>query len=469
MALSAAVTVVKRLCGIPCSDFMKTTEPIPATDLLPHDDSIARALRRRWWHLLPAVFVTYSLAYLDRANYGFGAAAGLAETLHITARQTSLLGALFFCGYFAFQLPGAMLARRVSASRLIFGSLIAWGALAAATGVVRTFWLLAVIRFLLGVAESFIFPAMLLILTRWFTRAERSRANAILILGNPVTVLWMSAATGYLIQAVGWQKTFIYEGVPSILWAFAWYFLVQDRPQNARWMPAPATAALEAQLTLEQMSVAPVRAMRSALVRPDVLLLCLVFFLWSLGIYGFVLWLPSIVRQGAALSMGRTGLLSAVPYLVAVPTMLAVAYFSDRILRRRHWVWPFLMVAGLGFLVSYFFGTNSFTVAFVGLTVAGACMYAPYGPFFAIIPERLPRNVTGEVMALVNSCGALGGFFGSYFVGSLQAVTGNPRAGYLLMAVCLLLSAAAMLLLGRLDPAMNSIPDLVPQELGAAS
>ena len=38
--------------------------------------------RRRW--LLLAVFITYSLAYLDRANYGFGAAAGMAKTLGIT-------------------------------------------------------------------------------------------------------------------------------------------------------------------------------------------------------------------------------------------------------------------------------------------------------------------------------------------------------------------------------------------------
>lgn len=68
-------------------------------------------------------------------------------------------------------------------------------------------------------------------------------------------------------------------------------------------------------------------------------------------------------------------------------------------------------------------------------------MYAPYGPFFAIVPERVPRNVTAEVLALINSCGALGGFFGSYFVGFLQAITGNSRAGYLLMSLSLACSA----------------------------
>ena len=67
-------------------------------------------------------------------------------------------------------------------------------------------------------------------------------------------------------------------------------------------------------------------------------------------------------------------------------------------------------------------------------------MYAPYGPFFAIIPEILPRNVAGEVTALVNSCGALGGFVGTWFVGLLEAKTGNSRAGFLLMSVSLILS-----------------------------
>ena len=116
-------------------------------------------LKRRWLYIIPAVFVTYSLAYVDRANYGFGAAAGLAETLHITPSQSALLGSLFFFGYFLFQIPGAAYARKRSARRLIFFSLVTWGILASLTGVVKQFWLLAMVRLLLGAAESFILLA----------------------------------------------------------------------------------------------------------------------------------------------------------------------------------------------------------------------------------------------------------------------------------------------------------------------
>ncbi len=67
-------------------------------------------------------------------------------------------------------------------------------------------------------------------------------------------------------------------------------------------------------------------------------------------------------------------------------------------------------------------------------------MYAPYGPFFAIIPEMLPRNVAGGAMALINSMGALGSFFGSWFVGYLNGATGSPSASYIFMGVALFAS-----------------------------
>ena len=407
----------------------------------------ASALRKRWWRLLPAVFVTYSLAYLDRANYGLGAAAGLESTLHITGKQNSLLSALFFLGYFTFQVPGTMLAGKRSPTRLIAVSLLAWGVLASLTGVLSSFWALAVDRFLLGLAESCVFPAMLLLLTRWFTRQERSRANMLLISANPATVLWMSVLTGFLIEAFGWQRTFIYEGLPAIVWVFAWILLVRDRPAEAKWMNPHAVELLESRLNAEQLAIAPAGSVRAALLRPDVLLLAVVYFCWSLGIYGFVLWLPTIVRKGAAASMGTTGLLSAIPYLAGILLMLFAALRSDRTQRRKALVWPFLLIAGIGLGISFLTAGTSFAVAFAGLIAAGACMYAPYGPFFAIIPERVPRAVTAEVLAFINSSGALGGFAGSYGVGWLQATTGNARAGYLLMAGAVVCSGILMLLL----------------------
>src|SRR5690606_1680939 len=111
----------------------------------------------------------------------------------------------------------------------------------------------------LGIVESAVMPAMLILLSRWFTKSERSRANTFLILGNPATILWMSILSGYLIESVGWRWMFILEGIPAVIWAFFWWRLVDDKPKDAKWLSADEKQALENKLADEQKGIKPVR------------------------------------------------------------------------------------------------------------------------------------------------------------------------------------------------------------------
>ncbi|MBV7507912.1 MFS transporter [Bacillus sp. sid0103] len=397
--------------------------------------------KQRWMRLIPIAFITYSLAYLDRANYGFGAASGLAEDLHITAGTSSLLGSLFFLGYFFFQVPGAAFAEKKSAKVLIFWSLIAWGLLASSTGMITNIKLLFVIRFALGVVESAVMPSMLVLLSNWFTKAERSRANTFLILGNPATVLWMSIVSGYLVNSVGWRYMFIAEGIPAVIWAFIWWKVVNDKPREAKWLTELEKKDFEQQLAKEQEGIKPVKNYGEAFKSKPVILLSAQYFLWSIGVYGFVMWLPSIIKAAPNMDIVKTGWLSSVPYILAIILMLVASYFSDKTLNRNAFVWPFLLIGAVAFYASYAIGTDHFWISFILLVIAGGAMYAPYGPFFAIIPEILPRNVAGGAMALINSMGALGSFVGSYIVGYLNDATSGFGASYIFMAGSLFLSA----------------------------
>ncbi|MDA0572310.1 MFS transporter [Burkholderia gladioli] len=400
---------------------------------------------RRWWKIMPIVFITYSLAYLDRANFGFASAAGINQDLGIGKGLASLIGALFFLGYFFFQIPGAIYAERRSVKRLVFWSLVLWGGCAALTGLVSNIPSLMAIRFALGVVEAAVMPAMLIYISNWFTKHERSRANTFLILGNPVTVLWMSVVSGYLVHEFGWRHMFVAEGVPAIIWAICWWVLVQDKPAEARWLSADQKRDIERALASEQAALKPVRNYREAFRQPAVLLLCAQYFCWSIGVYGFVLWLPSIVKNGSSFGMVETGWLSALPYLAATIAMLVVSWASDKLDTRKAFVWPFLLVGAIAFAGSYALGSTHFWLSYAMLVIAGAAMYAPYGPFFAIVPELLPRNVAGGAMALINSMGALGSFVGSYVVGYLNGATGSPSASYAFMSVALVASVVLTL------------------------
>jgi sugar phosphate permease len=400
---------------------------------------------QRWRRLLPIAFITYSFAYLDRSNYSLGAAGGLKHDLHITAGAAGLLGALFFLGYFFFQIPAAHYAQNRSVKNLMFWSLLLWGVLASAQGVISSIPLLMVDRFLLGVVEAAVIPSMLIFLLHWFSSEERGRANSILILGNPVTVLWMSAVSGYLIALTSWRWMFIVEGLPAIAWAFVFRALVEDHPQDASWLDAAEKRDIVHRLRDEEHSLPPVRDYWAAFKQRNVLILAVQYALWSVGVYGFVFWLPTIIQLGSHQGIGNTGLLSAVPYVLAVALMLGAAHLSDRSARRKIYVWPFLLIGALTFYGSYLVGSRSFPVSYALLILAAGAMYAPYGPYFAFVEDLLPPAASGAAMALINSLGALGGFAGAYVVGYLVGSPGGKGTAFVFMAVTLAMAALLIL------------------------
>ncbi|WP_037323016.1 MFS transporter [Amycolatopsis thermoflava] len=408
--------------------------------------------RQRWLRLIPIVFVTYSLAYLDRSNFSIAAAGGMSEDLGIMSSTSGLIAASFFAGYFLLQVPGVLYADRRSVRDLIFWSVLAWGALATLQGLLSSVPLLIVVRFLLGAVEAAVLPALVVLLARWFTKAERGRANAFLILGNPVTVMWLSAASGYLIEATSWRGMFIIEGVPALIWAFYFRAQVRDRPADAPWLAPAEREAVDTAIAAEQAELASTAAdnsgvhpLREALRTPAVLVLSAQYLLWSIGVYGFVFWLPSIVKAGSSAGIGATGLLSAVPYAFAVVAMLLNSRRSDRTTRRIRYVWPWLLGGAVTFYGSYLAGHDAFWLSFPLLVLAGIAMYAPYGPFFAMIPELLPRRTAGVAVALVNAAGALGGFLGTYLVGWLRTATGTDAAAFLMLAGTMAASALVLL------------------------
>jgi len=251
----------------------------------------------------------------------------------------------------------------------------------------------------------------------------------------------MSLLSGFLAASLGWRMMFIIEGVPPMLWALVWWWQVADHPREAAWFSKPEQEALDAQLTEEQKGIPPLRNYAAAFKSPLVIALSAQYFLWSIGVYGFVIWLPSILRT-SDMGMTEVGLLSAVPYLVAVIAEVSIATWSDFSRLRMALVWPCFVIAAAAFYGSYLLGGTNFWASFVLLVIAGAMMYAPYGPYFAFLAENLPRNVAGGAIALINSMGALGSFVGSYGVGRLNAITGSPGASYVMMAVALIVSAA---------------------------
>src|SRR5437870_8228420 len=192
---------------------------------------------KRWLRIIPVALIMYTISYIDRTNVALALdpkISTMMKELAMDDKLKGLAGGIFFFGYFLLQIPGGHLANRWSARKVISIFLVLWGICAVGCGLVTTFTQFAVMRFLLGIAESGVFPATLVLLANWFPRTERARANGYWNLCQPIAVAGSAPITGWLLGRYGWQQMLVLEGLLPFIWLPIWWFCIRDHPREAK-------------------------------------------------------------------------------------------------------------------------------------------------------------------------------------------------------------------------------------------
>jgi ACS family tartrate transporter-like MFS transporter len=424
----------------------------PAIASIPIATKTIRKLRLR---ILPAVFLLFVVALLDRNNIGF-AALTMSSELAISGQQFGLLYGVFFFGYFLFEIPSNLFLHKIGARVWIARILISWGIVATLTGFVHTVHQLYSARFLLGLAEAGYFPGMALYLTYWFPKREQARALALLIAANPVATILGAPVSGLILDHVhwlgvsSWRWLLILEAAPAIVGGVLTYFLLPSRPQEAKFLSAPEKEWIRAELRreelqkLEQHRYSALQALASGRVWH----LAVAYFGMMIGNYALQSWTPQLVKSLSSLySNGMIGLLVAIPSLVGLAAMLLVSRSSDRRLERRYHVAIPAIIAGIA--LALLGTTRSPVYSVILLSFLAVGVYSFYGPFWALPSEFLTGFSAAAGIALVNSLGNLGGFAGPYMIGAIATRTGNLYAGLAIAGASLFISAILVLLVPR--------------------
>jgi MFS family permease len=406
--------------------------------------------QQRWLRIIPVAFIMYTIAFIDRTNISL-ALPSMSRQLHMDPTQAGDAVGIFFWGYLLLQIPGGYLAHRWSAKRFVSVLLVLWGICSVGCGLVQTWRQFWVMRFLLGIAEGGVWPATLVLLSHWFPRAERARANAYWMLCLPVAVVSSSPLSGWILGRWNWRVLLISEGVLPFLWLLIWWRFIADHPHEARWISAQERDYLETTLRREFTELEPVtpEPYLRALLRPQVLVLVGIYFLVNSGNYGYLFWLPSALENAKKLSNLQVGMLFAIPYIITAIGMVLNSQHSDRTRERRGHVAFALAWGGVFLLASVFSSNHAAALSFVFISLVGAGSYGVLGPFWAIPTETLPRAVSASAMGLVNALGNLGGYFGPLVVGYLNQRTGNFIYAFGLLSVGWLVGAALTFLLHK--------------------
>jgi MFS family permease len=385
----------------------------------------------RWTRIIPVALIMYTIAFIDRTNISL-ALPRISHDLHLDPQQAGTVAGIFFWGYLALQIPGGHLAKHWSPKRFISVLLVAWSLFAIGCGLARNYRELLLLRLLLGVAESGVFPATLILLSHWFSRAERARANAMWLLCLPCAVILSSPFSGWMLDHWGWRVMLIAEGGLPLVWLAIWLIFIQDHPGEARWLPQAERESLVATLHTESADLEPSETVPffRALIRPQVFVLASIYFCFVSGQMGLLFWLPSATENFKKLSSLRTGIFFTFPFIVGAIALLIVARHSDATRERRKHAASAMLLGGLFILLAVAVIAYSPPLAFGFIILSGVGAYGPMAPFWAIPTETLPAKTVGSIMGLVNAIGNLGAYFAPLIVGYLNKMTGNFVSGF---------------------------------------
>ncbi|WP_051356316.1 MFS transporter [Azorhizobium doebereinerae] len=414
--------------------------------------TLERAIAHTRRRLVPFLLLMYVLSFLDRANIGFAKDAFQASA-GISAAAYALGAGLFFLSYAAFEIPSNLIMHRVGARIWMCRIMVTWGLVSAAMMFTTGEYSFYALRLLLGAAEAGFFPGVILYVTYWFPQAKRGQILGLFYFGAPLSFILGAPLSGYLLELhgahglEGWQWMFLIEGLLAAavgVWAF-WY--LDDKPTDARWLPADERKALSAAIAAEDKVKESHghASLKAAFANPRILHFVLIYFLIQMSVYGVVFYLPTQVAALLGTKVGvLVGFVTAIPWVCAMAATYFIPRLADQTGKHRSLAALTLAVSGAGIAVSAAAGP---AVALVALCCAAAGFIAVQ-PMFWTFPTRYLGGVAAAAgIALVNAMGALGGFFAPNVKNWADASFGAP-AGLYVLAGTTFIGVVAILALG---------------------
>ncbi len=215
--------------------------------------ALDRARAKAYIHILPLLFLSYAIAYVDRVNVSLATIEMSKDLAGFDNAVVGIGAGVFFIGYFLLEIPGTLLVEKWSARKWIFRIMVSWGIMAGSTAFVKTPLQFYGVRFLLGLAEAGFFPGVIVYLTHWFPARDRGRALSWFFIATPVAQ-FISPKLSYFLLRIGttetlgnvriqhpalcgmqgWQWMYIAWAIPAVVLGFMVLFYLPDWPKDAR-------------------------------------------------------------------------------------------------------------------------------------------------------------------------------------------------------------------------------------------
>lgn len=390
-------------------------------------------------YLLTILLVTLAFNYVDRLALGL-LLQDIKVDLLLSDTQLGLLSGIAFALFYSVMgIPIARWADKGNRVAIISITTAVWSVAVAFSGMAGSFMQLLSIRIAVAVGEAGCIPPAQSLIADHFTRAERARATARYMMGNPLSLLIGYFLAGWLNELYGWRTTFVILGLPGVaLAALTWLTLKEPRNQQ----PTSLKTEVEVSSVPAQPTLAEVcRILWANATFRHLLLAFSVMYFFG---YGIGKWQPAFFSRSFGLQSGELGTWFAGCGLVGVLGMYLGGELASRYAAKKEELQikaTMVIVVASAAIQACIYLSPSAPVAFGFLALSFVVFNMTAGPLFAMVQSLVPGSMRATAVALVylfiNLIGlGLGPLVAGILSDALHASLGEESLRYALVALC---------------------------------
>ena len=394
------------------------------------------------------------ITYLDRTSISI-TGNKITSELGLSITQFGWVLAAFSFAYGIFEIPTGILGDKLGPKKILTRIVIWWSLFTILTGFSYTFTALLIVRFLFGVGEAGAYPNATVVISKWFPKGERGRAQSFIWIASRIGGALAPFLSVFIMNTFGWRWVFYIFGTLGIIWAIFWNYWFKDEPREMKGIKSKEIELIESKREVKSLGHG-LLSIKNILKNKNVWFLMGMYHCLLYGAYFYLSWMPKYLKNGRNVGDDEIAFMASLPFILGTIGCFIGGFSSDFLSKKYGLKWGRrsvgmfgLIMAGICMITATFISDNTLSIIVLSLGLAFKDFTLPVS--WATAADIGGENA-GSVAGAMGMAGQLGSTVMSISFGYILSMTGSWELPLQIIGVIVIIGGLLWL---KIDPSQK--------------
>jgi sugar phosphate permease len=394
------------------------------------------------------------ITYLDRTSISI-TGNNITSELGLSITQFGWVLAAFSFAYGIFEIPTGILGDKLGPKKILTRIVIWWSLFTILTGFSYTFTALLIVRFLFGVGEAGAYPNATVVISKWFPKGERGRAQSFIWIASRIGGALAPFLSVIIMNTFGWRWVFYIFGTLGIIWVIFWNYWFKDEPREMKGIKSKEIELIESKREVKSLGHG-LLSIKNILKNKNVWFLMGMYHCLLYGAYFYLSWMPKYLKNGRHVGDDDIAFMASLPFILGTIGCFIGGFSSDFLSKKYGLKWGRrsvgmfgLIMAGICMITATFILDNTISIIVLSLGLAFKDFTLPVS--WATAADIGGENA-GSVAGAMGMAGQLGSTVMSISFGYILSMTGSWELPLQIIGVIVIIGGLLWL---KIDPSQK--------------